>query len=37
MVPGVDIDVGVELEEGDLQTPGFEQRGQRGCRNAFTQ
>ena len=33
--PGVDVDVGVELDEGDAEAPRFEDRGERRGRDAL--
>ena len=35
MVPGVDIDIGVELLHGHLKAALFEQTSQRGSGHAF--
>ena len=34
---GVDVDVGVELLDGDGQAPGLEQSAQRGCGQSFAE
>src|SRR5690606_13112221 len=34
---GVDVDVGIELQQGDAQPPGFQDGGKRSSCNALTQ